>query len=360
MIQGHIPEQVIYVSGASRRVQVKWDDLANSEVLNEEVIPCFPVDAASEQSLETARQWAGYRVDKGKKPAEERRDNKPFEIRICGLEVRERGGRAYKVVTGDGYWFDLREDVLLDAILQCGISKGGKINAQFIWGKLGSQMKLVRVGSALHTALIQAGKRKATAKVKGSELQPGGVYRNVKGERFLVIGWVSTIQLTYNAAFTPGIYDRGKAATPESASRTDIPKQLLFVEIADWQLREHGSVLGVLEHLLTLKESFYTAYFKLQKSLTVMEHEETVELPEDILARVRTMSLKCLTTGRKDTGPHAIELSAAEKRERALANAAHSSELANVQAHPAKPQVSAEFEPFYALFGTLLSTPGKS
>src|SRR5262249_51648044 len=292
MVQGHIPKRVIYVAGASKRVQIWWDDNHATAIVDEEVRPCFAVDKDSPKSLATARSWAKVRRGKGA-VLEEERENSPFDIRICGLEVRERGGRAYKVVTDGGFWFDLREDVLLDAILCRGIAKGGKINAKFVWGQVGSQMKLVRVDSALHQALLQGGERKTAAKIKPADLVAGGVYGNVKGERFLVLRWVSTTEFTHiNASPAKGGPVK-KAAVPESVVRSEHQNKLLLLEVPDWAVRE-DTPAGWLGKVLSLKEWHYLHYLRLQDSLSVIEHSASVELPADILTRVRRTAVKSI------------------------------------------------------------------
>lgn len=336
MIQGNIPEQLVYVLTGSRTIKTKWEDLTDISVMSEVVFPCFPVDKASPTSLVTALRWAGYNSSNPQSgnpmPEQVERENTPFDIRIAGLEARERGGRACKVVTDEGYWFDLREDVLLDAIFLSGIEKGGRIKGKFVWGKVGSQMKLVRVGSALYRALIEAGKRKTIAKVK--QLSPGGIYRNVKGERFLVIGRVSTVEFTYDRGFTPQSWET-LPAIPASASRKDYSNQLLVLEL---QQSDNGleRLNGILD--FEKSKSYYLEYFKRQNSLSVVECEDIVQLPIDLLARLRGAALRAIA-----------ELSEGQVEKIVLDRICRKSGLANLVAYPAEPSISPEFSPFVEL-----------
>src|SRR5262249_20112704 len=64
MLQGHIPERVIYVAGAARRVRICWEDDDTRTVVDEEVRPCFAADKHSPKSLATAKTWAQARRGK--------------------------------------------------------------------------------------------------------------------------------------------------------------------------------------------------------------------------------------------------------------------------------------------------------
>ncbi|MBC7996788.1 MAG: hypothetical protein IAF58_02530 [Leptolyngbya sp.] len=327
---------MIYVLNVARTINVEWEDLEGIAVMNEVIFPCFPVDKASPESLETALGWAGYNKDLPQSsqnlPKQIERANDPFQIRIAGLEARGRGGRAYKVMTEEGYWFDLREDVLLDALILSGIEKGGKINGSFVWGKVGSQIKLVRVGSALHSALIEAGKRRTIAKVK--HLSPGGIYRNVKGERFLVIGRVSTVEFTYDMGFTPKLWEK-LHAIPASVCRKDYSNQLLVL-----QLQQSDKGLERLNGILDFEKSksFYLSYFKRQNTLSVVECEDIVQLPIDLLPRLREAALRAIA-----------ELSEGHSGEIVVDRICYESGLANLVAYPEEPSVSAEFSPLVEL-----------
>ena len=340
MLQGHIPERVIYVAGAARRVRICWEDDDTRTVVDEEVRPCFAADKHSQKSLATAKTWAQAR--RGKQAVtQEERANSPFDVRICGMEVRGRGGRAYKVITDDGYWFDLREDVLLDGILHAGIARGGKINAKFVWGQVGSQMKLVRVDSALHQALIQGGKRKSADKINHADLVAGGLYRNVKGERFLLLGRVNTTEFTHINPPPAGAHQLKKEAVREGVTRSSRLNMLLFLEMPDWAAREK-TARKWLDAVLSLKESFYTHYFKIQKSLAVIEHLESVELRPDVLTLVRQAAAKNIQGESKG-----------RKSDR-LSHACYLSWLANVVAPDAQPGISPEFQPYLDVIAPLL------
>lgn len=189
MISGNIPEKITILTRKPEKV---------GEI---EVIPAFISDAKNEKTLETGRTWAKryqYVVPKDDIRGSEYvgRENKGVGgYRIIDLEVRSEGGRAYKVVSPEGFYVDLREDVLLDTIQEVGISAGGILNGTYLFATVGSQMKLIREGSALHNDLIGATTRRNSKKISSKDLQIGGVYATVGGEMFVFGGFVDTVYI---------------------------------------------------------------------------------------------------------------------------------------------------------------------
>jgi len=188
---GYIPESITYVCRRPEKKSTRWDSLS-VDIKELDVIPAFA--AQNEKALETARSWAtvrNWRNNTSTEPYEEfESDNTPIKLQIVGLERRSEGGRAYKVITEHGYYFDLREDVLFDAIISVGIEKDGKMGGEYIWGVLGSQMRLIRNGSALHDSLKELTERKKKKKIPIRDLEPSGIYASMTEDRGTFIGTV--------------------------------------------------------------------------------------------------------------------------------------------------------------------------
>lgn len=191
---GYIPENLKYVQRPATEVLDYWEhdfwddgDKQKGVHLRE----TFVVDATNAKTLETAMRWArGYdREAKGVTVTE--RPNSPIAtLEIISLDIRSEGGRAWKVLVDGLYYVDLREDVLLDTLKNGkGVTKG-EFHGPFQWCGVGSSLKLVRVGSQLYQAVVEAGARKASKNVKGGELVLGGIYENRKGETFQYLGLV--------------------------------------------------------------------------------------------------------------------------------------------------------------------------
>ena len=108
----------------------------------------------SKTAPDTAFTWASGYGQKFFTPTSIEIDNKPFNIKIIGLEVRSQGGRAYKVIDDKNRRFDLREDQVFEIIRLCGIDKGGEVKIPVVWGILGSQVRLILVGGKLYNEMM--------------------------------------------------------------------------------------------------------------------------------------------------------------------------------------------------------------
>jgi len=221
---GYIPESMIYVCRKPTVFSTHWngetwcsrlgEERANTSLNVEETTPeiatlyqkdvfsTFPVSAEPknlESRLQTARSWATgqYRWNPQKNsvspPAahqEITRENKPFTIQICGLDIREEGGRAYKVIDTEGHMFDLREDIAFEVLMQEGCLPGGHLNCQFLWGVVRNNIKLLREGSLLHQALERASSRREKTIIPVTSLIPGHVYQTKNLDKKIFVGWI--------------------------------------------------------------------------------------------------------------------------------------------------------------------------
>lgn len=214
MISGNIPEKITILTRKPEKVE------------GVEVIPAFISDATNAKTLETGRTWAKgwYHKSDVTGPEVVGRENKGAAgYRILDLEVRSEGGRAYKVVSPEGFYVDLREDVLLDTIQEVGISPGGVLNGTYLFATVGSQMKLIREGSSLHTELIGATTRRNNKKISEKDLEVGGVYATVGGNMFVFGGFVDTIDVkaTYHKGYCH-MNSRYTFDTPKSMKRAQL------------------------------------------------------------------------------------------------------------------------------------------
>lgn len=183
----------------------KDTDLYGNEI---EVKHTFPYNPDSKTAPDTAERWANHSVWNQKTRTYENvpkqiaveRDNTPFNVWVIDLDVRSEGGRAYKVIDEDNNCFDLREDQVLEVFKHSGILKGGGIPGTFVWGILGSQMRMVLVGGDLHKKMVEQAaslkdhQRKQAAGLTPTEgtLQFGHIYRKRDKSLHVFVGRVKT------------------------------------------------------------------------------------------------------------------------------------------------------------------------
>lgn len=187
-------------------------DTAAETDLFEQNVPgrhAFPYDPKSKTSPVTALRWAKHehhyngKQSKDYEPDIIYRHNDPIDLRILSLEFRGNGGRAYKVIDGSDYIFDLREDQLVEAIRTCGISPGGKINGQFVWGFSGSTLRLILVGGADHKEITEA-EADTPSKFITSGFKPNVVYETSDGTHRGYVGKLKLPDRKIGHAFIEG------------------------------------------------------------------------------------------------------------------------------------------------------------
>jgi hypothetical protein len=197
-IVGNIPANVTFIYSKKKKLESYWEnDALHAGWEGQEVTPAFCSDSSNLKTMETGRNWAArtwrYGEEKGQSYEYQHKNDPIVGLKIVSLEIRGEGGRAYKVLTPDNYYFDVREDVLMDTMLEVGISAGGLLNGTFVWARVGSEMKLVRVGSKLHDALIVATADRQLKKFRYGELQVGHIYSGKGADKYIFLGYVDTI-----------------------------------------------------------------------------------------------------------------------------------------------------------------------
>jgi hypothetical protein len=197
---GYIPKKVMYISSKAHKLGSFWEekDLDIKEEEKIEVLPTFCADAENPKTIQTGRYWAGR--DKANPAKEQVFDNEPMtSVKIISLERRSEGGRAYKVIAkrdDKNFFFDLREDVLLDTMLSVGVDKGGYLNGRFVWAIVGSQMKIIRVDSKLYNAMMELTNMRTLPVLK--DLEIGGVYSGKNGQEYIYWGRVDYVFIKYD------------------------------------------------------------------------------------------------------------------------------------------------------------------
>ena len=122
--------------------------------------------------------------------------NKAFtNLRWVGVDSRMEGGVAYKVVTQEGWLVDLREDVLIDCLYEGEIKQlknqpqgaGTYFTAQFVWVVMGSQSRIVRVGSTTYQDIVKSQELSETKTIPEKDLEVGGVYQDRKRKGVIIL-----------------------------------------------------------------------------------------------------------------------------------------------------------------------------
>lgn len=188
---GYIPENLMVFARPETDFKFDWDDVQNDDAPVTKCKQIYVTDSANEKTQDSAERWAqGYHYNKALEfTTFECKNDFVKSVRIIGLDIRGQGGRAYMALINEEYLFDMREDVMLDTMINTGITPGAVLPGSYIFALIGSQMKLIRTGSLLHDKMIEATAYKAKKAI--TQLDVGGIYTNKIGT-YLYLGTVYT------------------------------------------------------------------------------------------------------------------------------------------------------------------------
>ncbi|MFA5048238.1 MAG: hypothetical protein WC516_04420 [Patescibacteria group bacterium] len=326
---GSIPENITIVSNGKSK-PYRWWDLGNKEV-DLLVTKAYAVDSSSANMVKSAKQWAERLSDYNTESCTyvrrnelkiEEVENTPITgVKVLGLEHRGNSGRVYKIITSDGYYFDLKEEVLLDTILNEGIFKGGELGGSFVWGKVGSQMKLVRVGSELHSELNKAGERRNLKKVGTKELKVGGLYENKSSKKAIFLGWVSTIKICGNKTYSSNYFGSNYIY---NFSAKDIGKAMLWCNIYGYDKKQKPYD----EFTKWLEEDDNPYIAEIKTSHAMVREIEVFNIPSQIFNIINDMAVK-----------YALNYVDRDGVDRKFYNMCHYSDLINMVPYGKTPKV---------------------
>lgn len=146
IFMSYIPKNILYIC----------KEPVFNKKLNISLIPAFVTDPTNQKTVQTGIEWAkiwdyasnNYINQNPKQIIEQ--NNSTQNIKIIDMVYRS-GHTTYKVIIKE-FYVDFREDVMMDCLLHEGCI-GGILQSQFVWARIGSQMKLIRVGSELYKSL---------------------------------------------------------------------------------------------------------------------------------------------------------------------------------------------------------------
>ena len=288
MKKSSIPETLKYVR--KKAVEIgQYDSQRVGPSRKRMVRETFVVDANNPKTLATAEHWA-----KGYQQGTDNYDivevpNTPIEaIEIMSIAHRHRGGRAWKVLIAGAYYVDLREDVLLEALINGPGVEDSHLKGPFIWASSGSGLKLTRYKSSDHKVAEQRQIRHNT-KVKKSELEIGGIYETPAGSRSIFLGYVDYDEVDDKGAYQiPG--SRSYPYAPPSGAWLPNLKLTTVKKIQLW----YDTYWERLGSDKQYKAGLYWLHHLKNRQMAVKVGE--IKVPDDLLGTIRKHQLDHLTS----------------------------------------------------------------
>lgn len=197
VLVGKIPEKIIYVCRAPHYVPIgsefDYVDMKDGSKKFQTILatPSFIVEHDNPKTIITAEKWANYYNNTHCKSVTV--ENKAIKkVRITSLEKRYQDSSTYKCIVDDTYYVDLKEDILLETVLNCGITNG-YLNSEFVWATGRGGMYLVRVGSERYKSIINYD---SLSKRVPDPLEIGYVYSDKNLDKYLYLGKYNSINYT--------------------------------------------------------------------------------------------------------------------------------------------------------------------
>jgi hypothetical protein len=280
---GYIPTHVTFISRAPETIVNEWED--GTEINSFEARATYV--ATNEKTKESGMSWAqGYASTKRGITVTES-ENKPFSsLRVISHEKRNEGGGAFKAIA-DGKWYvDLRTDTLLDLLVNQSI-KGGEVQgAEFVWARIGSQAKVVRVGSSLHAKMIEATETNDAKPPKANDLKVGDVYEAKNGDKGVFLGWVSTIEMTHygTTSYDAPYIDPWSKQPQHEVTLKRAPKVQCWYRVNKW---EEETVEKAIKDWAAYRVDF-------KRNSTLRRKLPSVKVPEKWMSKMRAEVEECI------------------------------------------------------------------
>jgi hypothetical protein len=160
----------------------------------------------------------------------------------------------------------------MDSMIEVGVSTGGVLNGEYIWAKVGSEMKIVRVGSNLHNALIISTDDRKLKKISRNSLTPGKIYKGKGGNQYLFIGYVDVTDLEVSVK-------KAQYLQPTTTgTRNELKNRIMVTRLYDFVKKEFDTF----------------TWFEIKDSHTFIKEVGSLEIPENAIDIIRIKSQKKL------------------------------------------------------------------
>lgn len=285
-IAGSIPKEITYVYQPLVSCRIGGDDTINKKEVK--LHPTFPIETGNKKSLETAIKWStSYNQ---KIYSTENIDNSSIKnVKVISLEHRGQGGRAYKIQI-DKFLFDLREDVLVDIMLEVGIQPGGILNGEYTWAKIGSQTKLIRIGSDLHKMITNYKDVKEAKPISKNNLEIGGVYKDRQGFDYIFLGSINTTALKATDKDLPDFaINNNSSIYFNDSKKASLKFKSVFDKNAMLFIKTYGGDYNSYFDKAIKPDSQYV--LEIKKSHSLISKVKTLKVPDNFISKIRDVNL---------------------------------------------------------------------
>ena len=147
--------------------------------------------------------------------------NEPIQyVQLINSSGGYRRNHAWHVLIDETYFVEMTDGTLMEAV-QHGRAQDGKLYGPFIWARVSSGLRLIRVGSKIYKDLIAQTERIKSKAIRRTELVVGNIYQAENGSFGIFLGDVDYEEFE-NTAPQPTYDYYTRASQPKPAGRYKI------------------------------------------------------------------------------------------------------------------------------------------
>lgn len=186
--KGNIPKDVKIIIGKTKKIDFSWGHI-DKEYNKDFSLNGGPFEGKSCVVVLPDSKYANHKDITVI-------ENKPMSgIRLVGRSCYGIAPNQFLVLLPNGLLVEMETDSFMEVILNEGIKPGGILPGEWIWARVPGTMKLVRLGTGFHQALIDYEKREKVPLYSVKEMNVGRAYKSAEGNVAVFLGFINTLTM---------------------------------------------------------------------------------------------------------------------------------------------------------------------
>jgi len=177
--------------------------------------------------------------------------NEPIQyVRLINVSGGYSRKHMWHVLIDDTYFVEMTDSTLMDAV-QHSRAQDGKLYGPFIWARVSSGLRLIRIGGRIYNDLVQQTERIKTKAIRRNDLVVGNRYQAENGSFCVFLGDVDYEEYEDTAprpAYNPFSYGRPPPPKPEGQYKvTEYKRRQLWLDCDGYKDRSYRNVFSEWE-----------------------------------------------------------------------------------------------------------------
>lgn len=284
--KGNIPEVVKIIIGKTRKIHFSWNHI--DKKYNKD----FALNGGPFEG-----KGCGVVLPDGKYANDENVtvfENKPMSgIRLVGRSYHGNVPDQFLVLLPNGLLVEMETDSFMEVMLNEGIKPGGILPGEWIWARVPGTMKLVRLGTGFHQALLDYENRESVPLYSVKEMNVGRAYKNAEGNVAIFLGFINT--LTMHLRVHPEDKEKTKRSrryrynSDEQQVRYDVSfnkAELATLWCQSWYTSDLEKYRNEITKFISDKKPYYIKAIKKHNYIEELDVAKFA-VPDDIIMQTR-------------------------------------------------------------------------